>query len=173
MLARDWDIRSTDELNAALDGLFTGGGQNEEFMELMALLGTIKADRRNVFIESRKKDPQVFAKLTLVDRSLYRLHKGGIFAWDCGRYVMLCRWGAMIGLHSDEQAWERIMRIAGHVQPLFSDWYAYAVSYVTGRHFWMGTLSVDHVTRMTAYVQQLFTGDAAPWSVPWDTHLSL
>jgi hypothetical protein len=39
-IARDWDIRTRDDLDEALKGLTADGGQNQEFMSLMALLGT-------------------------------------------------------------------------------------------------------------------------------------
>jgi hypothetical protein len=170
-IARDWDIHTADDLLANLAELATGSDWNQEFMHLMALLGTFDGSSRSAFIEAFRKDPEHYAKLIIVDRSRYRLQGVGIFGWDCGRYIMLCRWGAMIGLLPDAEAWRLIMQMARKIQPLFTDWYSYSLSYVTGRHFWNANLSVQHATSMMAHVQQLFIGEDAPWAMPWHVEL--
>jgi hypothetical protein len=170
-LARDWDIRTTDELKQTLEGLANNDGQNPEFMSLLAFLGTLDHSGRSAFINAYRKDPEHYAKLTIVDRSRYRLPGMGICAWDCGRYIMLCRWGAMIGLLGDDEAWQLIMQMAAQVQPMFPDWYTYGLSYITGRHFWNANLSAKHATAMMEHVQQLFIGENAPWTIPWDVDL--
>jgi hypothetical protein len=170
-IARDWGIRTRDDLIGALKGLTADGGQNQEFMSLSALLGTFGSPSRSAFINAFRKDPEHYAKLTIVDRAWHRLQGMGIFAWDCGRYIMLCRWGAMIGLLDDGKAWHLIMQMAGKVQPMFPDWYSYGLSYITGRHFWNANLSAKHATTMMAHVQQLFIVESGPWSMPWDVEL--
>jgi hypothetical protein len=170
-IARDWDIRTRDDLDEALKGLTADGGQNQEFMSLMALLGTFDRPSRRAFINAFRKDPERYAKLTIVDRSWSSLQGMGILAWDCGRYIMLCRWGAMIGLLPDRQAWLLIMQMAKKVQPMFPDWYGYGLSYVTGRHFRNANLSAKHATAMMEHVQKLFIVENRPWAMPWDVEL--
>lgn len=171
-LSRDWGIRSTEELKESLERLISNQSHSHEFKHLVVLLGTFDSDEKRAFIESYRQRPEQYAKLTIADRALYSMQQNGIFAWDCGRYVHLCRSGAMIGLLSQKDAWLMIMQIARHVQPMFKDWYAYGTSYVTGRHFWNASLSANHVNRMMGFVKQLCTGENAPWTLPWDLDLS-
>lgn len=170
-IARDWGIHCREELMQALDGLSNGGGHNKEFMYLRTLLATFDIDSRHAFIDSFKKEVEQYAKLKIVERYLYGLHKGGIYAYDGGRYIMLCRWAAMIGLLHDSEAWRLIMDMAVNIQFIFSDWYAYGASYVAGRHFWYSNLSTTHVNGLMRHVKQLFAGKSGPWIIPWDMDL--
>jgi hypothetical protein len=165
LLKRDWEIHTTADLENSLEWL-AANGQNRQFMEMLVFLSALETKARERFVASRKQDAEQYAQLRIVARSIYRLHRAGIFAWDCGRYVMLCRWGAMIDLISDALAWQRIIYMAGKVQPLFPDWYTYGISYATGRHFWRASRSADHVDYLMRHIQQL-SGENAPWRMPW------
>jgi len=172
VLERDWGIRTRQDLEACLASLMKGGGHNQGFMEMQRILEAMDMASRKRFIESNRHDQKRYAQWSIVDRSLFRLHGKGIAAWDCGRYVMLCRWGTMTGLIPDQQAWELILKMARATQPLYSDWYEYGIGYVTGRCFWLGTLSADQADILMQHVKQLLSGRNAPWAVDWQTDLS-
>lgn len=172
VLERDWEIRSGQDLEACLASLMKGGGHNEGFMEMHRMLEAMDMASRKRFIECNRQDPERYAQWAIVDRSLFRLRGKGIAAWDCGRYVMLCRWGAMTGLMPDQQAWELILKMARTIQPRYSDWYEYGISYVTGRCFWLCTLSADQTNILMQHVKQLLSGRNATWAVDWQTDLS-
>lgn len=170
-LARDWGIHCRDDLIQTLERLASGDGHNNEFVYLRTLLATLDNDSRHAFIDSFKKDVKQYAKLKIVERYLYGFQKGGIYAYDGGRYIMLCRWAAMTGLLQNGEAWRLILDMAINIQSIFSDWYAYGASYVAGRHFWYSNLSAIHVHGLMQHVKQLFAEKNGPWTIPWNTDL--
>ena len=87
--------------------------------------------------------------------------------------VMLCRWGALIGLHTDEEAWGRIMQAARIVQPAYKDWYDYGWHYLVGRQFWQASLSVHHSNLQMSWMKRLLREDSGIWrKLPWEADLN-
>jgi hypothetical protein len=173
VLKRDWGIETVDDLYSSLSWLGENGGNNGEFMEMLHFLEVMDMASRKRFIESKKTDPKQFARLTMVDRYLFRFQNKGIMAWDYGRYVMLCRWGAYLGLIRDSEAWERINQVAKTVQPVFEDWYEYGLNYITGYSFGFSTLSSERPNAMIANIKRLLSGENAPWAIDWNIDLSV
>lgn len=171
-LYRDWSINDAKDLQSKLEWLANGDGQNRQFMEMLSFLIALEADTRRAFIEANRNDAERYAQLFIVNRSLFRLQYAGIMAWDSGRYIMLCRWGVLSDFLSVEQAWRLIMAQARRVQPYFTDWYDYGISYATGRQFWMGNLSAHHITYLMDNIKELFIDDSAPWRLPWHVDLT-
>ena len=172
LLARDWSIQTTEDLKEQLASLLTGSGFINDFNGMIRVLTPMDEISRKRFVASHRQDAERYAQWVIVERSLFRLNKAGITAWDHGRLVMLSRWGATIDLISDQYAWDMILQSARTVQSTFSDWYEYGISYVTGRCFWMGTLAADQSEYLMQLVKELLYGENAPWALNWQTDLS-
>jgi len=73
-------------------------------------------------------------KLTREHYQRYR--RNSLVGWDYSRYIMLCRWGYMLGFLTEDQAWRWIMPVARTIQGGFRSWAELGDDYLAGREFW-------------------------------------
>jgi hypothetical protein len=65
----------------------------------------------------------------------WRTH-GSLWGWDLPRAIWLCRWGALAGFLSEEEAWERILGYASQLRQQFGSWAELGENYRAGFNFW-------------------------------------
>ena len=163
-----WSIENRKDLLDTLDWL-SGQGHHTAFEQWQQIF-QLKSERRiKAFLASHTDK----VNLALVNNYYRSLNGVGIRAWDDGRYVSLCRWGATAGYLTEPEAWDHILRLARSVQTTFSSWHNFALSYLAGKQYWQDQLGEDFVVREMELVKVLLSDDDSPWvKLPWNTDLT-
>src|SRR5262245_30225126 len=76
------------------------------------------------------------ARIRLTREHFERYRGSSLIAWDYCRYIMLCRWGYLVGFLTEDEAWGRIMPAARTIQHGFRSWAEVGDDYLAGRQFW-------------------------------------
>jgi hypothetical protein len=76
------------------------------------------------------------ALLTYRNGRYRRCRRSSLVGWDYCRYIMLCRWGYMVGFLTEDEVWRRIMPAARTLQGGFGSWAELGQDYLVGREFW-------------------------------------
>jgi len=171
-LLRDWwGIDSRAELFHSLDFL-ESGGHRADFQKMGRSLVAMNDAQYRAALSSQKSHPERVRVMKLT-RDHFRVSRANsLIAWDYGRYVMLCRWGYMVGFLTEDEAWARIMPAARTIQSSFHSWAEFGDDYLVGREFW----STDQMDRNGTIYRDiekwLLTAPRSPWKqLPWRTVL--
>ena len=139
-LSRDWGIATRAELFQTLDSLETGG-HAASFREIQEIIRELlKAGDNSAAVSAvfnrYEWDETKYNRFMFVAANWNEYQYLTIKAWDLGRSISLCRWGYNAGFITEDEAWERIFRIARIIQPLYRSWEEYGYDYFMGRIFW-------------------------------------
>lgn len=171
-LERDWGIDSRETLLDNLNFL-DDGGHNVSFMTIRSFLSALSASDQQRYIAAIPNATKEYREHRIVQAYMNRLPAAGIAAWDWGRYVNLCKYGAFLGYISRQEALELIMPIAVKAQQCYTGWYEYGTSYLIGRQFWWGQTTEDSAKRMVEYVHRLMIDAGSPWNrLDWNMSLN-
>ena len=170
-LERDWDIHSPKDLKSTLDWL-EASGHKIEFMKKLSVLTTLSEQGCERYIALFRKDFERYEQWKIANSYKLPLRNVGIAAWDIGRYVFLCRTGAVVGLIDEKEAWIRIREMAPKAQMIFSGWEEYILSYFAGRQYWLGNSTVDFAKEMKSVIAHLLVyEDSILRNLDWETSL--
>ena len=166
-LAKWWDVRNRAELLETLRWL-DEDGHRREFNELSRVLPQASATQLDAIQKRCSEDPTFSNRVDMVRKYQKELGPKSILAWDYGRYVSLCGWGYVVGFLSEDEAWRKIMPVAGFLQDTFDSWEDLGRSYVIGREFW----SPGKGTESRRSYANLLNNPASPWNrLPWSMDL--
>ncbi|MBT5228801.1 MAG: DUF1266 domain-containing protein [Methylococcales bacterium] len=164
-----WSVNNREDLLENLVWLGEGGGHNLGFIEWVKLFQLKSEHRIQAYLKANPEKQSMF----LVANYYQSLSSVGIRAWDDGRYVSLCRWGATAGYLTEDEAWGRILAHARDVQSAFTGWDQFAISYIAGKQYWQEKTEVDFLMKEMAHVTALNTDKDSPWvKLPWDLDLN-
>jgi hypothetical protein len=101
------------------------------------------------------------------------LGEKSLIGWDYCRLIMLCRWGYMTGLISEEEAWEMIMPAATVLQKTFDSWEDLGKNYLIGRQFWSYRESRENGELYDEAFVRMLEMHSSPWNIyPWSMDLT-
>jgi uncharacterized protein DUF1266 len=130
-----WRVDSRSDLLQSLEFL-ERGGHRLEFQKLGESLTAMTDGEYQAALSAERSQPYR-VRLMKLTREHFRIHRGhSLVAWDYGRYIMLCRWGYMVGFLTENEAWQRIMPAARTIQGSFRSWAEFGEDYLVGREFW-------------------------------------
>lgn len=166
-LAKWWGVRSRAELLETLRWL-DEDGHRREFNALARVLSQASATQLDAIQTRCSADPTLSNRVELIRKYQKELGAKGILAWDYGRYVSLCGWGYIVGFLTEDEAWRKIMPVAGFLQDTFDSWDDLGRSYVIGREFW----SFEKSNEARKAYKRLLTLPGSPWTrLPWTLDL--
>lgn len=171
VMKRDWGIETRQEYLDMLEWL-ENEGHNAGYMHLHRRLASLSEHDKDLFIAGYSHSEDSQHKAILARNYLFILEHVGIAAWDQGRYVSLCQWGAATGVFKADEAWQMIMTMARKAQRQYHSWYQYGISYTAGRQYWRGQATRESALNEQEIVRTL-TGDPnSSWrSLDWDIPL--
>lgn len=172
-LERYWSISSRKDLFKELDEL-KRGGMRADFDKKRNYLSALSEDGQEEVL--RRIDPLGTKSLEFKVIMTYDsiLSHAGIAAWDYGRYIFLCRNGALLKYITDDEAWNLMLETAKVVQRRFTGWYEYGLSYEVGKHFWKMDFRHEFIDERFEVFRHLVFLKDSPWKkVPWNTELKL
>ncbi len=167
MMARDWNIKSREDLLASLNRLTTEGTR-AGYQKKGALLAALDDATFNAQLQSDPKNAYRF-KAARDGFKKWGTKEG--LAWDLCRAAMLVNSGYSVGWISEPEAWDLLMPIARTTQSNFSSWQEMNENFQDGRAVWINQPSTryDFLTRlMTSPVEP-----NSPWTkLDWKTDLT-
>lgn len=167
---RDWGIESRDELLDMLQWL-KDEGHNQSYLETQAFMSSLSEESMNAYINASPDNNQL-AKRKIVKNYRHVLGKGGISAWDYGRYASLCQWGVIVEWLEEDECWEKLFSIARKAQQEYLDWYDYGVSYIAGRLYWRGVATGDNTDAEMEVIRRIIANANSPWNkINWNESL--
>jgi uncharacterized protein DUF1266 len=135
-LLRDWwQVGSRADLLRTLDWL-DREGHRVEFQRMGQSLAAMTDAKYQASLSSARKNPEMVGRMQLAREHYRKYHGNSLVAWDYCRYIMLCRWGYLVGFLTEDQAWRRIMPKARAIQGGFRSWAELGEDYLVGREYW-------------------------------------
>ncbi len=172
MMKRDWGIETREEYLNMLQWLLDDG-HNRSYMQMQDHLNALSENAIDAYIHTYSHNLDRQNCLKLVRNYRNTLSIGGIGAWDDGRYVSICRWGASLGLFSEEECWDKIHQVSLRVQQSYDSWYSFALSYIAGRQFWRNDATESFAKDEMDVVRRLTGDPKSPWNtLKWDLDLT-
>jgi len=172
-LERDWGIRNREDLYSSLNWLLHSGHRtdfNRNFRYISLLPYSLEEKELNRI----PSGTSLYNSYQLSKLNKYILPRAGIAAWDFGRYITLCRDGALIKYISDKEAWELMAKIGPMAQQSYSSWYEYGLAYMVGRLAWLDKLTEENVKWHVDLLRRLLFKEDSPWlKIPWDIALDI
>ncbi|GAA6168647.1 DUF1266 domain-containing protein [Sessilibacter corallicola] len=168
-LSRDWGIHNRAELIDMLKWLHTEG-HAQNYQNIASYWNRFNEQQFALEINRiEQPEHQIQAKLAYTHRHV--ISKGGILAWDLGRYAHLVRTAFFIDWITEDEAWRLLSIAAETAQINFSSWHQYGISYCVGRLFWKKTaLSQKSCEDNFTYLQKVLSDSTHPWSkIAWHT----
>jgi len=172
VLLRDWwGINTRADLFHSLQFL-EGGGHRADFQKMGQALVAMNDAQYRAALSSQKSHPERVRVMKLTREHFRASRANSLVAWDYGRYIMLCRWGYMVGFLTEDEAWARIMPAARRIQSSFQSWPEFGTDYLVGREFW-STDEMDRSGKIYRDIEKwLHTAPRSPWKLlPWRTDL--
>ncbi len=168
VLGGAWSIESRESLLETL-GWLEAEGHRAEYERIRSLLET-KGEFKQDASELLRDDP-ASANISAEDMVAFRNHANGmlefwkahrtILGWDLARAISLCRWGAVAGYLTDDEAWQRIEGYSGRLRESLGSWKELGENYVAGFNFW----SEDEDDEVRSAVEALL--DPSNANSPW------
>ena len=166
-----WGIDNRSDLLRVLEYLDREGHRIEFQRQGQSLLAMPVARFRMALLAARNQ-PGAVRRMKLLREYYPRCRRNSFVGWDYCRYIMLCRWGYMLGFLTEDEAWGRIMPAARTIQGAFGSWAELGGDYLTGREFWS-----QEETRRTGQIYRdiqawLVKEPQSPWNqLPWRMEL--
>lgn len=169
-LQRDWDINHKNSLLETLEWL-RASGHNRGYLAQQRKLEQMSVAGIEAYIDSFA-DQKEANQVRVVANYRHVLGRGGVAAWDIGRYVWIARSGRMVRWLDDEEMWALLQDVAPACQPLFRSWYDYGVSYIAGRQYWRGVVTADAAERDSRTLQGVTGNPHSAWNrLDWNLSL--
>jgi hypothetical protein len=130
-----WGIDNRSDLLQSLKFL-ERGGHRLEFQRLGRSLTAMTDARFKASLSAERSRPYRVRRMKLTREHFQECHDNSLIAWDYSRYIMLSRWGYMVGFLTEEEAWHRIVPAARTIQSSFRSWTELGEDYLVGREFW-------------------------------------
>jgi hypothetical protein len=96
-------------------------------------------------------------------------------AWDLVRSIHLCRWGYTVGYLTEEEAWERILKIAKTLQIEYKSFEEIGNDYLLGRCLWAAGFGeeLEYYRRTFTALEDLLKPGTGYWTkINWNTNLN-
>ena len=171
LLHDQWGVDNRSGLLRALEWI-ESGRIRLDFQKLgQSLVAMTDARYKASLFEERNRPYHV--RLMKLTREHFRKYRGNsVVAWDYGRYIMLCRWGYMLGFLTEDEAWRRIMPAARTIQRSFRSWDEFGEDYLVGREFW-SPVEMDKSGGTYRDIQKWLRNEPqSPWNqLPWRMEL--
>ncbi|MBU6952828.1 DUF1266 domain-containing protein [Hahella sp. HN01] len=165
-----WSVTDRDSLLETLDFLLEGG-HRAGFDKLREQVMPLTAEQYKAAWEANE-DEALRANMKIIRRFSNALGEAGIASWDIARYISLCRWGYLVGMMSEEEAWERILHASRAVQSMYHSWRQMGLGYVVGRMYWQSDASDEHMTKFFNLLRRQTVNPDSYWvKLPWDLDL--
>ncbi len=130
-----WAIDNRSDLLQVLEHLDREGHRAAFRRAAQSLLAMTDAQYQDSLLAARNRPGR--ASLMKLVHAYYQSHgRNSLVGWDYSRYIILCRWGYMLGFLKEEEAWRRIMPAARRIQSGFHSWAELGEDYLVGREFW-------------------------------------
>lgn len=143
MLATAWGIEDRSSLLETLGWLESEGhrGEYERIRALFKQKGEFKQDATELIRDepwAQGMDAEEVVSFRNKATGMLDFWKGhsSLLGWDLGRAIWLCRWGALVGFLSEEEAWLRIQSYAARLRKGFGSWAELGENYRAGFNFW-------------------------------------
>jgi uncharacterized protein DUF1266 len=130
-----WNVDNRSDLLQALQWL-DREGHRAEFQRMGQSLLAMTDAQYQASLRAARDRPEMAGRMKLAREHYRKYRRNSLVAWDYGRYIMLCRWGYMVGFLREEQAWRRIMPAARTIQGSYRSWAELGEDYLLGREFW-------------------------------------
>jgi hypothetical protein len=166
-----WSIDHRADLLRVLDDLDRKGHRAEFQRVGSSLLAMTEEQFQKALLAARNR-PEVVRRMKLTRRHYQRYGRNGLVGWDYGRYIMLCRWGYLVGFLTEDEAWRRIMPAARAIQGAFRSWAELGEDYLAGREFWSPE-EMDRTGQIYRNIEARLVQDPeSAWNrLPWRTEL--
>ncbi|ABC32766.1 conserved hypothetical protein [Hahella chejuensis KCTC 2396] len=165
-----WSVTDRESLLETLDWLLEGG-HRAGFNKLREQVMQLDSEQYQAAWEANE-DEELRANMKIIRRYSNALGEPGIASWDIGRYISLCRWGYLVGMLTEEEAWERILHAARAVQGMYHSWRQMGLGYVVGRMYWQSDASDEHMTKFFNLLRRQTVSPDSYWvRLPWDLDL--
>ncbi len=168
MLEDDWDIKTRDHLLQQLEWLEHRGHRSdwEKHFRDYGGMSEKEVDARVTRIV--EESDRIKWKALWRNSSRAAKLKGGVLAWDLGRYVALCRWGHAAGYLTQEEAWKRMDVVVKDLQKAYTSWEEFGTAYCIGYDCWRPGKGEETEKAF----ERLKTSDTSPWkTTPWKQKL--
>lgn len=173
VLRRDWGIANKKQLLQKLEWLIKEGHRGD-FGRVNALFSIYSYEEQQRMLRDLPQDSSLYTLYQLVNLYGYKLSNAGIAAWDYGRYIFLCRKGALLKYITDDEAWELMQKIASDVQNAYPGWYEYGLGYIIGRIEWQNKLTEINARKHIKWLDNFLLKKDGPWAkIDWNTKLEL
>ena len=160
-LKRDWEIKNRKDLLEELESLSSDECHSAFYWNYHCFMLKLPVEKIAGYINSTADNEGAHKDLQIIANHRFDLRKCGITAWDAGRYVFLCRYGALIGYLTDSEAWELILQKYDDIKEKFDSWEQFFMSYGVGRLYWRSDISESSADEFSEYLDALlFTKDA-------------
>lgn len=172
LLSGSWGINNREDL---LDTLRTldKAGHRKSFEEWGKCIESLSEEEYQKLLDNHKGNQEELQDIMIVKKYYEELGEKSLFGWDYGRYISLCRWGYVVGYISEEEAWAKIVPVAGMLQEKFDSWEDLGRNYLIGRQFWSYKMTKKNGYLYEDAYQRLFDMPSSPWNkYPWDMDLT-
>jgi hypothetical protein len=166
-----WEVDDRADLLRALTWL-ERGGHRVDFQTLSEKLVAMTDAQFQHALTTEQDHPNRVHIMKLM-REYYRKHReNSLIGWDYSRYIMLCRWGYLVGFMSEGEAWRRIMPAARKIQTGFGSWAELGEDYLIGREFCSSQETANTGQLYRDIHRWLVNEPQSPWNrLPWRTEL--
>ena len=162
-LERMYRIKTKDDLINCQRYQFMASVHYEQFMTFWKEAPLFDVNELNPkgreSFESCLKDAEVFYPL---------IQEHGLYAWDISEYINLCRIAASAGIISDEDFREIVDRFVCKAQAFYSSFKEYALSYLCGAVYFMGSENdleeIGPFLEIQKKVVAILFSEDAPWN---------
>ena len=162
-----WGVTNREELLRALQQLELGG-HRRSFAQMGAFLSSATPEQQALFTAAIAHSDQLTYRVAVVRKHYATLGKKSLLGWDYSRYIMLCRWGYLLGYLSEQEAWDKIWPAALLLQRTFASWSDLGINYLIGRAFWSVQETRKSGKAYYASYVHLFQEPTSPWrQCPW------
>lgn len=171
-LDRDWGIRDKETLEDSL-AFLDNGGHNSDYLDMARQWGCISEERCEQMLANIQDGPYK-SKIRLVNTHHTALSNCGIYAWDAGRAAHLIRNAWYVGiLTEEEEVWQLLLQLGRKVQPQFTGWDHFGLSYAVGRSYWaVKSLSKPFSDNMFTTLRKITLDPNHPWNqLEWNLPL--
>lgn len=166
-----WNVNNRKDLLNTLRWIEDGGHRNE-FEKMGKDISSMTDDQIKKLLARAELNEEVKHRVLLVQKRYIKLGKKTLIGWDYVRYIMLCRWGYLVGYLSEREAWDRIMPAAQLIQKTFDSWGDLGENYLIGREFWSPELTEKGGRQYVEIHQKLLKDPNSPWNMhPWRVKL--
>lgn len=167
-----WDIVDRKTMLGQLNWLATHG-HRKDFDKLALEVLKASPEEIKAMALKAKGDAEAINKLEFVFTYTPNLRKKSLFAWDCCRYIFLCRIGYLLGYITEEEARDHIMASARLLQKTYDSWTDMGQNYLWGRKFWSYKDTLRDGRLYQELYEKLLNTPSSPWNTnKWNMDLS-